>query len=164
MLLAWLVNKFQGRLTLFDVFGRIPAPSGQDGDKAARRYEEINNLEGEDYYGNIDNVLGLVLKDLQSVCPLERIETVKGKYEEILPSLCDQRQFHLVHIDCDWYESSLAVYNYLRSRLAPSAIIQVDDYSQWEGSKRAFIEIEWLANYPSKIIDGALVVDTSKTR
>ena len=41
MLLAWLVNQYGGSLTLYDVFGRIPAPSEQDGGSAKSRDQAI---------------------------------------------------------------------------------------------------------------------------
>ncbi len=162
MILAWMVSKHRGTLTLFDVFGRIPAPTESDGEQALHRYEDILGHEKADYYGNLDNVLELVLHDLHQVCPSDRIETVQGKYEEILPGLTDHRLFDLVHIDCDWYESSRAVYHYLQSCLNPGAIIQVDDYSQWEGSKRAYQDATWLHAYQTHLVDGALVIDTAK--
>lgn len=162
--LAWLVNQYQGKLSLYDVFGQIPAPTEQDGERAASRYDAIIKQEGEKYYGNIINVLELVLRDLHKVCKPDRIDIVKGKYEETLPTLTDIKKFNLVHIDCDWYESSKAVYSYLQSRLRDGAIIQIDDYSTWDGSKRAFQEATWLNNYQSHLVDGALVIDISKIK
>jgi asparagine synthase (glutamine-hydrolysing) len=161
-LLAWLINKYRGKITLYDVFGRIPAPSENDGEQALDRYDNISNDEGKEYYGNIDNLLELILKEIHEVCHADRVEIVQGKYEDTLPNLNDNRKFDLVHIDCDWYESSRAVYNYLQSRLKPGAIIQVDDYSNWEGSRRAYQDTEWLSGYCTHLIDGALVIDTSK--
>jgi hypothetical protein len=163
-LLAWMVNKYRGRLTLYDVFGRIPAPTAQDGERAIHRYDVILEQEEKDYYGNINNLLEVVSRDLYRVCAQDRIEIIQGRYEEILPGLCDQREFDFVHIDCDWYKSSMAVYQYLRSRLRPGAIIQIDDYSNWDGSKRAYQDAGWLDSFHTHIVDGALVVDTSISR
>jgi hypothetical protein len=161
-LVSWLVNKYHGQITLYDIFGRIPAPTEEDGERALNRYQIIINKEGKDYYGNIDNLLELILEELHEICPADRIEIIQGKYEDTLPNLNDSRKFDLVHIDCDWYESSRAVYNYLQSRVKPGAIIQVDDYSNWEGSRRAYQDTEWLSGYCTHLIDGALVIDTSK--
>lgn len=163
-LLAWLVNKYKGRLTLYDVFGRIPAPTARDGERAIHRYDVILEQEKTDYYGNISNLLEVVSQDLYRVCAPDRIEMIQGRYEEILPGLSDQREFDLVHIDCDWYQSSMAVYHYLRSRLRLGAIIQIDDYSNWEGSKRAYQDANWLDAYHNHIVDGALVIDTSVSK
>lgn len=161
-LLAWLVGHYGGKLTLYDVFGRIPAPTEKDGVRAQRRYEVILTQETQDYYGNIPDLLEVVRQDLQEVCDLSRIEMVPGKYEETLTHLADQRAFSQVHIDCDWYESSIVVYAYLRERLRPGAILQVDDYSNWEGSRRAFQDAGWLSGYRTWIVDGALVIDTGR--
>jgi hypothetical protein len=162
ILLAWLVNRGKGKIILYDVFSRIPAPTEQDGERAVNRYKVIINHEGEDYYGNIKNLLEVILFDLHKVCHRDRIEIVQGKYEETLPKLNDNKAFDLVHIDCDWYEGSKTVYNYLRTRLNPGAFIQVDDYSNWDGSSRAFQDATWLSTYQTHLIDGALVIDTSK--
>ncbi|OGO59963.1 MAG: hypothetical protein A2029_14840 [Chloroflexi bacterium RBG_19FT_COMBO_47_9] len=162
-ILAWLVDRYKGNLTLFDVFSRIPAPTEQDGERALKRYKYILNQEQGDYYGNIDNLLDVILSDLDKVCRRERIEIVKGKYEDILENLNDDKVFDLVHIDCDWYESSKAVYSYLQRRLETGAVLQIDDYSNWEGSRRAFQDTVWLKPYQTHIVDGALVIDTSKT-
>ena len=67
-ILAWLVNHYNGHLTLFDIFGRIPAPSQQDGAKALSRYEFIVKQEKDDYYGNISDLLEVILADLHKVC------------------------------------------------------------------------------------------------
>jgi hypothetical protein len=163
-ILAWLVNEKQGYLTLFDVFGQIPAPTAMDGERAKDRYDMIVNKESADYYGNISNLRELVLIDLYKVCQPDRIQVVQGRYEELLPELNDSRKFDLVHIDCDWYESSKVVYEYIHTRLNVGAIIQVDDYSTWEGSKKAYHETRWLEPFHTFIVDGALVLDTSINR
>jgi predicted O-methyltransferase YrrM len=163
-ILAWLVNRYKGKLTLYDVFSRIPAPTEKDGERALNRYDYIMNQESKDYYGNIPNLLDVVLNDLHEVCHPDRIEIIQGKYEDTLANIKDAREFSLVHIDCDWYESSMCVYSYLHERIQPGAIIQVDDFSNWDGSKRAFQDANWLHQYQTWIVDGALVIDTSKNK
>ncbi len=44
------------------------------------------------------------------------------------PQLTDTNRFDLVHVDCDWFESARAVFQYLRQRLGERAVIQIDDY------------------------------------
>jgi O-methyltransferase len=162
--LAWLVGKHGGTLTLFDLFGRIPSPTEKDGDRAQDRYQFILEGEGKEYYGNMDNIKDVILKDIGEVCSLEKVEVVEGKYEDTLIHQEKKTAFNLVHIDCDWYESSKAVYRYLKSNLAPGAIVQVDDFSNWEGSRSATLEADWLVGRArKKIVGGALVIDTSAT-
>ena len=162
--LAWLVGRYGGTLTLYDVFGRIPPPTDSDGERAQDRYQEILYREGEDYYGNVPDLSKVIVEDLSSVCSLEQIEVVPGKYEETLGHLAEKRSFDLVHVDCDWYESSKAVLSYLRDSVGPGAIIQVDDYSNWQGSRRAVDEATWLQPFRSKLVGGALVIDTGEVR
>jgi len=161
LLLAWLVQRYGGKLTLFDVFGRIPAPTPIDGALAQQRYAGILNAESPDYYGNMPDLLDVVKQELEEVCDPQRINIVQGRYEDTLPPRQEKAAYSLVHIDCDWYESSMVVYNYLKSRLQPGAILQVDDYSDWEGSRRAFQDTDWLNPYPTRLVDGTLVIDTA---
>lgn len=164
MLLAWLVNKYNARLVLYDVFSRIPSPSVIDGEQAKQRYETILSREDTDYYGNLPDLLEVVKADIFQVCKPALVEFIQGKYEDVLPTLTDEHQFGIIHIDCDWYESSSVVYHYLQYRLIPGAILQVDDYSGWEGSKKAFQDAKWLNQYQTHLVDGALVIDTSRTQ
>jgi hypothetical protein len=163
-ILAWLVNRYNGKLSLYDVFGLIPAPTEKDGEGALIRYKYIITNEGNDYYGNISNLRDIIQNELYKVCLPDNLEIIQGKYEDVLPNLNDDRKFNLIHIDCDWYESSKVVYSYIQTRLRPGSIIQVDDYSFWEGSTRAYHDTTWLINYQTHLIDGALVIDTSKTK
>ena len=161
-LLAWLIGRYGGKLTLYDVFGRIPAPTPRDGERAQDRYHEILNREGQDYYGNLPDLERAITADLQSVCSLAQVELVPGQYEHTLGNLDQKREYDLVHIDCDWYESSRAVLAYLEHNLASGAILQVDDYSNWQGSRMAVDEAEWLKPFKTKLVDGALVIDTGR--
>lgn len=120
--LGWLVEHYGGTLTLYDVFGRIPSPSQADGERASQRYETIINEETEDYYGNILNLQALIEQELSSICDLDKIEFISGRYEEKLDELDEKRSFDLVHIDCDWYENVRVVLSYLRDNISPDAI------------------------------------------
>jgi hypothetical protein len=158
--LAWLVGHYGGRLKLYDVFGRIPAPTEKDGESAKNRYDTIMHHEGANYYGNIPNLLSLILNEVQRVCDLKQVEIVQGRYEETLSKQTTQQHFGFVHIDCDWYESSKVVLSYLQHNIRPGAIIQVDDYSYWQGSRMAVDEADWLGHFDRRLVDDALVIDT----
>jgi len=159
--LAWLANRYGGTLTLFDMFGRIPSPGGKDGDQAHERYKIILNNESKEYYGNISNLLEVINQELSNVCDLNQVEFVQGKYEDTLPLQQQARAFDFVHIDCDWYESSKMVLAYLQNNLNLGAMLQVDDYSNWQGSQLATDETEWLHGCRKWLVDGALIVDTA---
>ena len=159
-LLAWLANRNGGTLTLFDVFGRIPSPSDKDGEQARERYQVILSKETSEYYGNIPNLLDVIMKELTAVCRRDKIQIVQGRYEDLVKRPADGMCFDLVHIDCDWYESYRPVLAFLESHLQPGAILQSDDYSNWQGSTAAVDEAIWLKGYKRMLVDGALVIDT----
>jgi len=161
VVLAWLANRYGGTLTLYDMFGRIPSPGEKDGEQAQKRYKFIIENESGEYYGNISNLLETVKHELSGVCDLAQVQFVQGKYEDTLPLQQQARAFDFVHIDCDWYESSKTVLAYLQNNLNRGAMLQVDDYSNWQGSQLATDETEWLRDCRKWLVDGALVVDTA---
>jgi hypothetical protein len=161
VVLAWLANRYGGTLTLYDVFGRIPSPGVKDGEKARERYQFILKNESKEYYGNISNLLEVVKKELSNVCDPDQVKFVQGKYEDTLPLQKQAHAFDFVHIDCDWYESSKTVMKYLQNNLNRGAILQVDDYSNWQGSQLATDETEWLRGSRKWLVDGALIADTA---
>jgi Macrocin-O-methyltransferase (TylF) len=163
-LLGWLVGRYGGNLALYDVFGQIPPPTQVDGESARQRYEKIKHREGQDYYGNIPDLLEVIRREISQVCPPDRIEIIQGRYEDTLPYQTSAKAFDLVHIDCDWYESSRVVLAYLKDHLNPSAILQIDDYGHWQGSRKAFDEAGWLHGYRATPVDEALVVDTGSNQ
>lgn len=164
ILLGWLAGQYGGSLSLYDVFGQIPAPTEIDGEQAQQRYERILHREGQEYYGNIPDLLAIVLGEISQVCPRDRIATIQGRYEDVLPRQTAEKEFDLVHIDCDWYESSRAVLVYLKDHLSPGAILQIDDYGHWQGSRKAFLEASWLDIYQARTVDDGLIVDTGKMK
>jgi hypothetical protein len=161
VVLAWLTRHFGGRLTLYDVFGRIPAPGDKDGERAQARYQFILNNESDEYYGNISNLMEVVKQELSNVCDPDQVEFVQGRYKDTLPLQQQIHAFDFVHIDCDWYESSKTVLAFLENNLNRGAILQVDDYSNWKGSQLAIDETIWLQGCRKWLVDGALIIDTS---
>jgi len=161
LLLAWLINRFGGKLTLFDVFGRIPAPSSADGEDAQVRFEKIMQEENANYYGNIPNLLEVLKQEIGSVCSLDQISFVQGKYEDTLQQYNKFESFDLVHIDCDWYESVREVLEFLERHQKPGIIIQIDDYAFWPSTQKVTDEAKWLKNFSRKLVSGALIIDTA---
>jgi O-methyltransferase len=162
MILAWMINRFGGQIALFDVFGRIPPPSFTDGEEAIQRYRVILEDEGNDYYGNMPDLLETIKREINTICPLNRITFYKGLYEDTLCTENIPLPFDFVHIDCDWYESAKVVLSFLEKNLSPGAIIQVDDYYYWPGAQKAVDEAQWLQGVSKHKIDNALVFDTSQ--
>lgn len=162
--LGWLAGHFGGSLTLYDVFSRIPPPSDKDGEEAKNRFQKIASDEDpRRYYGNIPDLIEVIQRELYKVSQPEQVVFVQGKYEETLPGE-KTGVFHLVHVDCDWYESTQAVFTFLKDHLAQGGIIQLDDFTYWPGPKMVFDQSNWLQGARTTLVDGALIIDTETIR
>jgi asparagine synthase (glutamine-hydrolysing) len=129
-------------LHLYDVFGTIPPPTSADGEAAARRFEEIasgdsSGIGGETYYGYRSDLLGAMRT---AFCDAGLDPEVNEVFFH--PGLFDdtmniQEPVVLAHLDCDWYDSVQTCLERIWPRLVPKGVIVVDDYSYWEGCRRA---------------------------
>jgi len=74
---------------------------------------------------------------------LELVRPVKGLFADTLPA---SRQtigpIALLHVDGDWYASTMDILTNLYDQVILGGIIQIDDYGYWEGCKRAVKEFE----------------------
>lgn len=87
--------------------------------------------------------------------PVERIITVPGFYER---TLCDQTRFRhnidriaIAMIDCDLYDSTLDVLNFLTNLLVQGSVIIFDDWFYYRGSPQRGQQRacrEWLQHNP----------------
>ena len=73
----------------------------------------------------------------------ELIRPIKGLFADTLPR---HRQtigpIALLHVDGDWYSSTMDILTNLYDQVTPGGIIQIDDYGYWEGCQRAVREFE----------------------
>lgn len=132
-------------LFLFDVFGMIPPPSGQDGQKALDRFEVINagkseGLNGSEYYGYTSDLIGRVRTSFEKFdCPPDenKVIFVQGLYENTLNI---NQPVAFAHIDCDWYESVKLCLTEIVPHLVVGGILIIDDYHYYQGCKKAVDE------------------------
>ena len=71
--------------------------------------------------------------------PMSKIQFVKGMVEQTLPEHKPDR-IALLRLDTDWYESTKCELEHLFPRLAPGAVLIIDDYGHWDGCRRAVDE------------------------
>jgi hypothetical protein len=110
----------------FDTYVGIPSPTAADPD-----YEMARNYTGK-FKGTIDEVAAL----LRRVGAGESVRLVKGLFQETLPCSAVST-IAILHLDGDWYESTRCCLDNLWDRLAPGAIVQIDDYGCWAGARKA---------------------------
>jgi hypothetical protein len=73
----------------------------------------------------------------------EYVRPVKGLFADTLPA---HRKavgaIALLHVDGDWYQSTLDILENFYEMVSPGGIIQIDDYGYWEGCRKAVKEFE----------------------
>jgi Macrocin-O-methyltransferase (TylF) len=111
------------QLFLFDTFEGLPAPTLEDPDWAVR-------LTGA-CRGELQEVDGFLRR-----LNLRNYRLVKGLFQETLP-VTDTGAISLLHIDGDWYESTRACLESLWDRVSEGGIVQIDDYAEFKGCKKA---------------------------
>lgn len=133
-------------LYIYDVFGMIPAPSERDGADAHARYAEIANgkssgLGGHQYYGYMNNLKDVVVKNLESFdldLDEQNIQLFSGLFQD---TLILEEPVAFAHIDCDWYDSVKTCINRIVPRMKLGAAIVFDDYNSYSGCKLAVDEL-----------------------
>lgn len=129
--------------------------------KTPRRLYSCDTFEGMPTAGAVDKHQGVNARDTgwgEGTCaaPIESlreaadclgvgdlIEPVKGLFRNTLPQLRSRLTgIALLHMDGDWYESTMDILNNLYDWVSPGGYIQIDDYGFWEGCRKAVHEFE----------------------
>jgi len=83
---------------------------------------------------------------LLEICAKLRVDhvvvPVQGFFKDTLPGLRDRlpEGIAFLHMDGDWYESTMDILVNLYERVQPQGFIQVDDFGHWEGCRKAMAE------------------------
>lgn len=131
-------------LYLFDTFGGMPQPSGQDTDSPYDGYDlherwRRKRRQGSDNSWNYVTIESVRARIESTGYPPERIHLVKGLVEETIPDRAPD-QLALLRLDTDWYASTRHEMRHLYPRLTDSGVLILDDYGHYEGARRAVDE------------------------
>jgi len=86
--------------------------------------------------GTLDAVKACMFR-LAEIEP-ERVRFVQGWYEDTLPLLSqDVGKIALLHVDCDWYDSTRVVLENLYDSVVPGGVVVLDDHFYWNGAGQA---------------------------
>jgi hypothetical protein len=128
-------------LYLFDTFSGMTAPTNKDVDhqgvQAVDKYEPAIAGDHVDWcYAK----LGDVQRNLASTgYPQDRCHFVRGDVLETLPSEAPS-EIAILHLDTDWYESTLHELHHCYPRLSAGGVLIIDDYGHWRGCQKAVDE------------------------
>jgi len=68
---------------------------------------------------------------------------IKGLFQETLPvRKGEMGAIALLHMDGDWYDSTMAILREVYDQVDPGGFIQIDDYGHWDGCRKAVHEFE----------------------
>jgi O-methyltransferase len=95
-----------------------------------------------------DDTVKLIANDMQKFMQPYQFEIVKGFFSETLPKAVPEEPVAMVHIDCDLYQSTMEVLEFLNERklLQNGAILMFDDYNTSKadpkmGERRALADL-----------------------
>jgi predicted O-methyltransferase YrrM len=138
---------------LYDTFVGMTEPSTEDHSFLYRESAEAllasNSKSSHVWAVSSRAHVAQVMK--RSQYPEERIRLVEG---DVCQTLMEQKptKIALLRLDTDWYESTKIELHELVPLLSPGAIVTIDDYGYWAGSRQATEEY-FLANPPRPLIE-----------
>lgn len=118
---------------LFDSFQGLPPPSAHDG---ADAHWWAEHPEHPRYFNNCSAGAEYVRKLFDGDSAAGRAEIVEGWFKDTLAA-APKRPVALLHLDCDWYESTLLCLRHFWPLVRAGGAILIDDYYDWEGCRRA---------------------------
>lgn len=122
------------KMWLYDSFQGLPDTIDQDGADAKIYVGELSDTSPD-----------LVRSSLVELgFPQELIQIRPGYFNETVPLGIEQgdiaQKVALLHLDSDWYDSTMQGLEYFYDRVVPGGIVVIDDFGYWEGSRVAFYD------------------------
>lgn len=122
-------------LWMFDSWEGLPPPTEQDGGKASSKYIYHMTAHGSWCKGDIEKAREIAV--LGGV-PRKRTHLVKGWFKDTLPVWAAKvGPIAMLHLDADWYDSTLDCLKWLYPLLVPGGLLILDDYGHWIGTDAA---------------------------
>jgi O-methyltransferase len=135
------------KLFLFDTFEGMTAPTEIDRTRDGIRARDMMDSSTKETgaalcFSSIDEVrTNLNRTDY----PPAKVHFVKGRVEDTLPHGALEK-IALLRLDTDWYESTRHELTHLYPLITPGGVLIIDDYGDWQGSRRA--TDEYIRDHP----------------
>jgi hypothetical protein len=124
---------------LYDTFAGMTAPASEhDGAQEKALYQEFRRSDGSSDWcrSELDEVKANIAR---TGYPMDSIHFVQGRVEDTIPGVAPEK-IALLRLDTDWYESTRHELQNLYPRLVSGGCMILDDYGQWQGSRKAVDE------------------------
>lgn len=136
-------NSFSRSIWLYDTFEGMVEPGTEDirsnGATAAEMLLREDSRKDESLIWAIANEQEVRSNMEASGYDSSRFRFVKGDVCETLRENLPEK-IALLRLDTDWYESTRCELELLMPRMAKGGIVIIDDYGDWQGSKKAVDE------------------------
>lgn len=137
-LLSAVIKRHAGndrRLYAFDTFEGMPAPTEHD---THQGQAADDTGWGQ---GTCASPVETVRAAAQAVDAEDALVPVKGLFCDTLPEKSSEiGPIALLHMDSDWYESTMDILEHLYDQVVPGGYIQIDDFGHWQGCRQAVEE------------------------
>lgn len=128
-------GKSGSKLFSFDTFGGMPSPCEKD------RHGDVHAEETGWGSGTCAAPVDSLLAAARALGAEDLVTPVPGLFEETLPRMRESiKDIAFLHMDGDWYKSTMDILIHLYDQVVPGGYIQVDDYGYWEGCRNALHE------------------------
>ena len=118
---------------LFDSFQGLPECKEIDGDAAISWQTDKNSPS---YFDNC-YAPPMFVEQAMRLTGSKDYHIIKGWFNQTLDKFPWSQPISFLHLDADWYDSTITCLNFLFDRVAPGGVIVLDDYHTWDGCSRA---------------------------
>lgn len=143
-MLGLLIQRYSKRPRIhfgFDSFEGMPEPTV---------YDTQNGVAANDTGWGTGTCAGSI-EGVQQICDKmgvsDNIQLIKGYFEDTLASKKDEvGPIAFLHLDADWYQSTMTILNEFYDQVVPGGLLQFDDYGCWDGCRKAVDEFQQFNN------------------
>lgn len=118
---------------LFDSFEGLPPAKEIDGKAAMEWQKDVNSPS---YFDNCKAEMEWAEKAMK-LSGTANYKLVKGWFKDTIPTYKLNEEISLLHLDADWYESTIVCLENFFPKVAKGGLIILDDYYLWEGCRKA---------------------------
>ena len=137
-IISTAVKNKQRKFLLFDTFEGMPSPTKNDDSDVHSRYKIIKSGKaGKNYYGYNKNLLNDVKKRFKTInldYKENNVEFYKGLFQNTLNI---NTSVVYLHLDADWYESTMYPLKKVVPHIVKNGFIIIDDYKAFSGCRKA---------------------------
>jgi len=163
VLLAWVIRNYsrtERKVYAFDTYEGLPAPDAVD----THAGQNANKLGWG--RGTCAAPIASLLTIATQVGVRDIVKPVKGLFEHTLPATVPSiTAISLLHLDGDWYRSTMEILENCYEKVSHNGYIQIDDFGYWAGCSKAVKDFEQARNLRFALIPiDACAVATRKAR